>query len=98
MALEPLLGRGEACPAGHLCAEIYFAPFWVPRRRKKAIELGKERIDEASNASVPIARLGPVVRCQDSSNRERVYRLPVRDQLGIVIVRQGRGKVPVRKG
>src|SRR5215470_16754793 len=93
MVLEPIVRAFETLPARNDGGEIGVLPLRMARRLLELADLPEEGFDEFVDAAVAVGVLRPVVRKQDGPARNRVDGLTSWDEIGIVLVGQGRGQV-----
>src|SRR5262249_50105512 len=91
-------GVCKAFPAGQGGGKMGAGEVGVGGRFVGLGEFGERRFDELAAPPVTIGVLGPVVGDQDAGGRNRIDRFTFGNEVGIVLVRQGRGEIVVAQG
>src|SRR6266478_576445 len=90
--LQQFLRRRKALPSRQFLGEVNFLPFRMSRRLLELGEAGEQRFHELRDTMISIARRLPIVRDENSIDRDSLDRLAFVDQIWIQgLLELGRG-------
>ena len=93
VALEPLLGDRQTLPIGQRRRQRNLLPLRVEWRVLERRKLREKRIHELGQLAIAVGVGGPVIGGEHRRHGDGIDLLPFRDQVGIVLRRQGRGQI-----